>query len=1039
MNTFDQLTPTHRRRTRRLVAAAACAAAVAAPVVGLNASAGDPPARPVMRPTVTPMPARTHALPASGILALPRVATIDVDLCATSGTVALPRSSGSPTAAVDTVQIWGYVAGDCTTGTGTAVLGGAPTITAMTGDTVNVTLHNGLTVPTSLAFGSQTLPTDTVGAAAYDGLTYQTATYSFVVDHPGAFLYHAGFAGDMAIQTAMGLYGVLDVAPTTPGQAYDSADTAFDVAAPVVIGEIDPALNANPATFDVRNFAAKWTTMNGKVFPDSANLATVAAGDTLLLRYLNAGVDYHSMSLLGGNQRIIAEDGNERANPYSVVAQTVGPGQSFDALVEISPAAAANTQLSVFEGSLQMRNRGRRPTAAGTFRTYGGALGFIDVGGIAAPGDTTGPVTSGVAVDTGTGVITATVSDATKGGSSVLGAEYSIDTIAAAGAGTPLTAVDGNFDAVTEAVTATAALPSGQHTIYVRGQDAAGNWGQATAKSILIDATGPTVSGPTLTPNPSTGAVAVAVHATASDVNTGNADIIAAEFTVDGGTPAPMTVNQPLTTASIDGTIPAGLAPGDHVVAIRAQDSAGNWGAPVTTTLTVTTAGPITTGLLVAPNPTNGVVGVNSTTAAVRVTASANKPGGVVNRAEGFIDTVGANGAGFPFVPADGRWNSATESISVDIPLATIRALSDGMHTISVHARDSVGNWGAVVSIAVMVDKTAPTASAVTVTTGSNTATVQATAVDVTAGGVQSGVGRVEFYVDTDPGLGAGTPMALVSGSTYSAAVPVAVLSEGTHTVVVRSRDLAGTWSTNAQTTFTVVRSLYFSTVGNTNPPGLGGTADDADVFGWAGSSFTRYIDTSAITNPLPAGANVDGLKVDTAAHFWVSFATDTTIALPGPDLTVQDEDIAEYNAGAWSVFFDGTALGLTSGNLDIDAFDIVGTDVYISTAGNATPPGAGGSADDADVYRWTGVAFSRVFDASASGLAGNANVDGLSYVDATHLYVSFSGDTTVTGPGAVQDEDIVYRNGTTWSVWFDGTAKNLTNNNHDLDAIDVV
>lgn len=1034
MNTFEQLTPmTRTRRTRRLVAAAACAAAVAAPVVGLTASAGNPPSRPMVAPAVTPTPARTPALPASGALALPNVA-VNVDLCATTGSVVLPWSSGAPT--TTSVPVWGYVPGDCTTGTGTATLGAAPTITAAVGDTVTVTLHNSLAVPTSLSFGGQTMPTDTAGAAANGG----TKTYTFTPTHPGATLYHAGFAGDTAIQTAMGMYGVLEVLSSTPGQAFDSAATAYDVSTPVVVGEVDPALNtsANPSTFDMRKFAAKWTTLNGKVFPDAAALANADPDQTVLLRYLNAGIDYHSMSLLGGNQQIIAEDGNARAYPYSVVAQTVGPGQGFDALVHVSANAGVGTQLTVFEGSLQVRNRNRRPAGSGTFRTYGGAMGFITVGGTANPNDTTGPVASGLTVNVGTGEITATINDTTTGGSSILAAEYSIDTVAPAGTGTAMAASDGGFTSVSELVTATATLPSGQHTVYVRGQDANGNWGQATAKSILIDLTGPTVSTPTLTPNPASGSVTVALHATASDTATGNAAIQAARYTVDGGAPVSMTVLNPtLPTSSIDATIPAGLSAGDHIISIEAQDALGNWSAaPATITLTITTAGPTTSNVVATPNPTNGLIGVNSTTAALRVTASANKPGGVVNRAEGFIDTVGANGTGFPFVPVDGQWNSATEAISVDIPLANIRALADGMHTISVHARDSVGNWGAVVPVQIMVDKTVPTASAVIVTTGTNSATVQATAADVTAGGVQSGVGRVEFYVDTDPGLGAGTAMTLVSGSTYSAAIPVVVLSEGTHTVVVRSRDVAGNWSTNASTTFSVVRSLYFSTFGNTNPPGVAGTADDADVYRWAGSPFTRFVDVTAVVNPVPATANVDGLKVDTASHFWVSFADNTTLPVLG---AVQDEDIVEYNAGTWTVRFDGTGNGLTTNNLDIDAFDIVGTDIYFSTVGNSNPPGVAGTADDADVYLWNGAAFSRALDVTTKGVPGGANVDGLSVVDATHLFVSFGADTTVTGPGAVQDEDILYYNNGTWSVWFDGTAKGLTNNNHDLDAIDVI
>ena len=42
-----------------------------------------------------------------------------------------------------------------------------------------------------------------------------------------------------------------------------------------------------------------------------------------------------------------------------------------------------------------------------------------------------------------------------------------------------------------------------------------------------------------------------------------------------------------------------------------------------------------------------------------------------------------------------------------------------------------------------------------------------------------------------------------------------------------------------------------------------------------------------------------------------MSFSNANT-TLPGAG-TVQDEDIVEYNAGTWSVWFDGTAAGLTA------------------------------------------------------------------------------------------------------------------------------
>jgi len=58
--------------------------------------------------------------------------------------------------------------------------------------------------------------------------------------------------------------------------------------------------------------------------------------------------------------------------------------------------------------------------------------------------------------------------------------------------------------------------------------------------------------------------------------------------------------------------------------------------------------------------------------------------------------------------------------------------------------------------------------------------------------------------------------------------------------------------------------------------------------------------------------------------------------------------------------------------------------------------------------------------------------------VDATHVYLSYSSDTTVPGLGTIQDADVVYYNNGTWSVYFDGTSKGLTSGNLDVDAFDL-
>ncbi|MFN0282859.1 MAG: SdrD B-like domain-containing protein [Kineosporiaceae bacterium] len=235
--------------------------------------------------------------------------------------------------------------------------------------------------------------------------------------------------------------------------------------------------------------------------------------------------------------------------------------------------------------------------------------------------------------------------------------------------------------------------------------------------------------------------------------------------------------------------------------------------------------------------------------------------------------------------------------------------------------------------------------------------------------------------------------------------------------------------------------ALYFSTAGNTNPPGAGGTADDADVYFGSGSPFIRDVDASVAPYNLPTGANVDGYDRVNANQFYVSFTGDVTV--PGITGAVADEDIVLYNAGTWSLYFDGSLNGLTGGSAtDLDAVSVVGAggpgNVYFSTDNTAVPPGAGGTGDDADIYRWNGgSSYTRVVDASAVGWS-TANVDGLVWTDATHVYLSYSADATVPGVGAVQDEDVVRNNGGTWSVYFDGTANGLTAGDLDVDAFDV-
>ncbi len=118
----------------------------------------------------------------------------------------------------------------------------------------------------------------------------------------------------------------------------------------------------------------------------------------------------------------------------------------------------------------------------------------------AAAVDTTGPSAStlGVAPNPTGGAasatLTATITDSGTPNSNIAAAELSIGAAAAAaGAGTAMTATDGAFNASAEAVTGTVNVSSYAAgttiTLWVRGRDAAGNWGGAASTTLSVTAT----------------------------------------------------------------------------------------------------------------------------------------------------------------------------------------------------------------------------------------------------------------------------------------------------------------------------------------------------------------------------------------------------------------------------------------------------------------------------------------------------------------------------------------------------------------------
>lgn len=749
--------------------------------------------------------------------------SVTCHLYATTGTLALP------TGAVPTL---GFSAASG----GPAQVPG-PAIVVDAGDTVTITVHNELTVTTALSLPSMPLIPDQTGISAG-----ATKDYVFTASTAGTFVYEAGGPNGPR-QTGAGMAGVIVVEPIG---GISQADEHL-----VVVSEIDVDLNNNPTGFDLRRYSPDYQLINGAVASPTTPRLAASPGTSILLRYANLGLKPHSIGLLGLSQHMNALDGAPLpAGGYSVVAESLAPGQTAEATVAVPPTSPALYPL--YEAGF----------LAGP-NAFGGTLTFLEVTGTPPTGGTP-PQTSGVAVTPsvstdGEVTVTATITD--PDGIGVSGAELFLDATGTAGTGTagPPWTLTG--------------LSSGNHTVYVHGMDADDGWGPFASATFRVDVTGPSVSGVTAWPNPSSGAVLISISGTASDVASGGSTIATAEYRVDGGAPASMMVTPPsATTASLDAVIPAGLSTGTHTLEMRATDAAGHtgdWSAPHM--LTISTDGPTTSEVVVSPSVTDGTQGYNPSIAAVRIDARFQGAAANVAGGEGFIDAVGASGTGFPLTPKDGLYNSLDERGFAYIPLTTVIQLADGVHTIHVHARDASGNWGATVAAALYVDKLAPVVSGAgaspSPTAGAASFTLTATGNDTA-----TNITAAEWFEGADPGAGFGNAMAAADGTFDSpsegvtATIALNCWSQGLHTLSVRVKDGNNHWSATSSVTVDVNQqpnaifsdgfesgnlSAWNAVTGGTNLAVTTGSAMDGS-YGMAvtlGGNSARYLTSTCPAN----------------------------------------------------------------------------------------------------------------------------------------------------------------------------------------------
>jgi FtsP/CotA-like multicopper oxidase with cupredoxin domain len=292
------------------------------------------------------------------------------------------------------VPMWGFAEepdADFSTLEGTVVVPG-PALEVPAGDTtLTVHLYNNLTapnVPVSIVIPGQITSmapqffTDDVGRQRVRSFTQETSpgatvTYTWTGLKPGTYLYHSGTHPQVQVQ--MGLYGAVTVNATTSGQAYDSVASAYDQQVVLLYSEIDPVLHSavdggNYVPFgdpddpsivtSTIDYNPKYFLVNGKPYPDTPSLSVGNPGQSVLIRFLNAGLRTHAPVLLGTRMRVIAEDGNLYPFPRDRCALELPAGQTKDAIVQF-PAAGS---YPVYDRSLNLSNAG--DSAPGGMLTY---------------------------------------------------------------------------------------------------------------------------------------------------------------------------------------------------------------------------------------------------------------------------------------------------------------------------------------------------------------------------------------------------------------------------------------------------------------------------------------------------------------------------------------------------------------------------------------------------------------------------------------------------------------------------------------------
>ena len=162
-------------------------------------------------------------------------------------------------------------------------------------------------------------------------------------------------------------------------------------------------------------------------------------------------------------------------------------------------------------------------------------------------------------------------------------------------------------------------------------------------------------------------------------------------------------------------------------------------------------------------------------------------------------------------------------------------------------------------------------------------------------------------------------------------------------------------------------------------------------------------------------------------------YSLDTSADLGG-GLVVGPADVVRFDGTTDTVEFDASAEGIPAG-VTVDAVGVHGSGDLLLSFNTAVNVGT--TVDDEDLVRFNGTTFTMFFDGSGEGVDPALDLDGARYRESDdHLFLSFDGSGVVGGSVNFDDEDILEFDpaGPTWSMFYDGSVQHAS-----LAAADVI